>query len=64
MKHSSVKNRSLYDQMVMPGIHPDGEVNVPSIREALAMFKASGDVTGLHRLWRGRGPVSNEEREG
>jgi NitT/TauT family transport system substrate-binding protein len=46
MKHSSVKDRALYDQMVMPGIHPDGEVNVPSIREALAMFKASGDVTG------------------
>jgi NitT/TauT family transport system substrate-binding protein len=44
MKYSSVKDRALYDQMVMPGIHPDGEVNVPSIREALAAFKASGDV--------------------
>jgi NitT/TauT family transport system substrate-binding protein len=32
--------------MVMPGIHPDGEVNVPSIREALAAFKAAGDVSG------------------
>ena len=46
MKHSSVKDRGLYDQMVMPGIHPDGDVNAVSIREALAAFKASGDVTG------------------
>lgn len=45
MKHSAVKDRALYDLMVMPGIHPDGEVNVPSIREALAAFKAAGDVT-------------------
>src|SRR5687767_3248231 len=45
MKHSSVKDRALYEQMTMPGIHPDGEVNVPSIREALAAFKAAGDVT-------------------
>jgi NitT/TauT family transport system substrate-binding protein len=45
MKHSSVKDRALYEQMTMPGIHPDGEVNVASIREALAAFKAAGDVT-------------------
>jgi NitT/TauT family transport system substrate-binding protein len=44
MKHSSVKDRALYEQMVLPGIHPDGEVNVPSIREALAAFRAAGDV--------------------
>jgi NitT/TauT family transport system substrate-binding protein len=39
-----VKERSTYDTMVMPGIHPDGEVNVESLREALAALKAAGDV--------------------
>jgi NitT/TauT family transport system substrate-binding protein len=43
-KHSSVKDRAIYDKMVLPGIHPDGEVNVPSIREALETFKATGEV--------------------
>lgn len=43
-KHSSVKDRAIYDKMVLPGIHPDGEVNVASIREALDAFKAMGEV--------------------
>jgi NitT/TauT family transport system substrate-binding protein len=43
-KHSSVKDRAIYDRMTLPGIHPDGEVNVASIREALDAFKALGDV--------------------
>jgi NitT/TauT family transport system substrate-binding protein len=43
-KHSSVKDRATYDRMTMPGIHPDGEVNVASIREALDAFKATGEV--------------------
>jgi NitT/TauT family transport system substrate-binding protein len=43
-KHSSVKDRAIYEKMVLPGIHPDGEVNVPSIREALETFKATGEV--------------------
>ena len=43
-KHSSVKDRAIYEKMVLPGIHPDGEVNVASIREALDAFKAAGEV--------------------
>ena len=43
-KHSSVKDRAIYEKMVLPGIHPDGEVNVASIREALDTFKAAGEV--------------------
>ena len=41
---SSVKDRAIYEKMVLPGIHPDGEVNVASIREALDAFKATGEV--------------------
>jgi NitT/TauT family transport system substrate-binding protein len=43
-KHSSVKDRAIYEKMVLPGIHPDGEVNVASVREALDTFKATGEV--------------------
>jgi len=43
-KHSSVKDRAIYEKMVLPGIHPDGEVNVASVREALEAFKATGEV--------------------
>jgi NitT/TauT family transport system substrate-binding protein len=42
-KHA-IKDRETYERMTMPGIHPDGEVNVASIREALDAFKATGEV--------------------
>ena len=45
MKHSSVKDRALYDQTVMPGIHPDGAVNVPSIRAALGSARFVATLT-------------------
>ncbi|MGH7313612.1 MAG: ABC transporter substrate-binding protein [Candidatus Rokuibacteriota bacterium] len=45
-EYTLVKDRATYDRMVVPGIHPDGEVDVQSIREALGDFKAAGDVTG------------------
>lgn len=44
MQHTSVKSRPTYDHMVMVGIHPDGELSVDSIREALGEFRAAGDV--------------------
>ena len=44
MENTSVKDRAVYDRMVLPGMHPDGELNVASIREALSDFRASGDV--------------------
>jgi len=46
MTSTTVKDRATYDRMVLPGIHPEGEVNVESIREAYAEFKAAGDIKG------------------
>ena len=43
-KHTLVKNPAIYDQMIMPGIDPNGELNVASIQEALDQFTADGDV--------------------
>jgi NitT/TauT family transport system substrate-binding protein len=46
MKFTSVKDRAPYDRIVLPGLHPDGELNVDSIREAYNEFKAAGDIKG------------------
>jgi NitT/TauT family transport system substrate-binding protein len=46
MKYTTVKDRAPYDRIVLPGLHPDGELNVDSIREAYAEFKAAGDIKG------------------
>ena len=46
MKHTTVKERAAYDRIVLPGLHPDGELNVESIREAYGDFKAAGDIKG------------------
>ena len=44
VKHTLVKDRKVYDRMVLPAIDPNGELNVPSIKEALDQFTADGDV--------------------
>jgi NitT/TauT family transport system substrate-binding protein len=46
IQSTAVKDRATYERMVMPGINPDGEVNVESIREALADLRAAGDIQG------------------
>jgi NitT/TauT family transport system substrate-binding protein len=46
MKYTTVKERAPYDRIVLPGLHPDGELNVDSIREAYGEFKAAGDIKG------------------
>jgi NitT/TauT family transport system substrate-binding protein len=46
MQATTVKERATYDRMVMPGINADGEVNVDSIRDALADLRATGDIQG------------------
>jgi NitT/TauT family transport system substrate-binding protein len=46
MKYTTVKDRAPYDRIVLPGLHPDGELNVDSIREAYNEFKAAGDIKG------------------
>jgi NitT/TauT family transport system substrate-binding protein len=43
-RHTLVKDPAVYDQMIMPAIDPNGELNVPSIQEALDQFTADGDV--------------------
>jgi NitT/TauT family transport system substrate-binding protein len=43
-KHTSIKDPAVYDQMVLPAIDPNGELNVASIQEALDQFVADGDV--------------------
>lgn len=44
MEHTLVKARRTYDDMVMPGINPDGEVNVASIVAMAEDLKAAGDI--------------------
>jgi len=44
MEHTLVKARPTYDGMVMPGINPDGEVNVRSIVAMADDLKAAGDI--------------------
>jgi NitT/TauT family transport system substrate-binding protein len=46
MKFTTVKERAPYDHIVLPGLHPDGDLNVESIREAYSEFKAAGDIKG------------------
>ena len=46
MKHTTVKDRAAYDRIVLPGLHPDGDLQVDSIREAYNEFKAAGDIKG------------------
>jgi NitT/TauT family transport system substrate-binding protein len=45
-KHTLIKDPKVYDRMVLPAIDPNGELNVPSIQEALNQFLADGDVKG------------------
>ena len=44
MQATTIKERPTYDRMVMPGINPDGEVNVESIRDAVAELRTAGDI--------------------
>ncbi len=42
VKNTPVKDRALYDRMVMPALHPDGEVNLDSLREDYDYWLANG----------------------
>jgi NitT/TauT family transport system substrate-binding protein len=46
VQHTPVKNRALYDQMVLPGLHPDGKMNLQSFAEQQDWFLASGSQQG------------------
>jgi NitT/TauT family transport system substrate-binding protein len=41
-KHTSVKNRALYDKMAFPGLHPDGKLNVEGMRHDVNWWAANG----------------------
>jgi NitT/TauT family transport system substrate-binding protein len=42
IKHTTVKDPALYERMEMPGLNPDGEVNVDSLREDYEFWLANG----------------------
>lgn len=42
VKHTPVKDAALYDRMVMPGLDPDGKVNVESLAADQEFFMATG----------------------
>jgi len=41
-KNTTVKKPELYDKMVMPGLNPDGEVNVEGMKADMAWFQSKG----------------------
>jgi NitT/TauT family transport system substrate-binding protein len=45
-KHTTVKDVTLYDKITPAGLDPDGRMNVPGIRDDLALFTRLGCVTG------------------
>jgi NitT/TauT family transport system substrate-binding protein len=42
IRHTAVREPSLYDRMVMPGLDPNGRMNVASIREDQEFWLARG----------------------
>ncbi len=42
VKYTTVKDPALYDRMGMPGLHPDGEINIDSLREDYEYWLAAG----------------------
>jgi NitT/TauT family transport system substrate-binding protein len=42
VKHTTVKDPALYERMTMPGLNPNGEVNVESLREDYEFWLANG----------------------
>jgi NitT/TauT family transport system substrate-binding protein len=42
IKYSTVKDRALYDQMVVPGLNPNGLLNLESIERQQAWYLARG----------------------
>jgi NitT/TauT family transport system substrate-binding protein len=43
VKHTPVKDRALYDRMVMPGLKPNGAVNRESLAADQDYFLSTGD---------------------
>jgi NitT/TauT family transport system substrate-binding protein len=45
-KHTTVKDLALYDKFTPAGLDPDGRLNVPGIRDDVALYARLGCVTG------------------
>ena len=45
MDNTRIKERAVYDKMVMPAFHPNGEIDMESIRRAYREYKRLGYVT-------------------
>jgi NitT/TauT family transport system substrate-binding protein len=45
-KYTVIKDPAVLRNMVMHGAHPDGQMNLDSLKKDLAFFKETGDVTG------------------
>jgi NitT/TauT family transport system substrate-binding protein len=41
-QHTTVKDVALYDRMAMPGLHPDGRLNLDSLADAQEVWMAEG----------------------
>jgi ABC-type nitrate/sulfonate/bicarbonate transport system substrate-binding protein len=44
VKHTTVKDRSLYDKMVFPGINPDGYLNAEGMAEDIKWYVQAGQM--------------------
>jgi NitT/TauT family transport system substrate-binding protein len=42
VKHTSVKNPALYDKMALPGLDPNGKLNVQGMEDDMQWFLAEG----------------------
>ncbi len=45
-QHTTVKDLSLYDRIVPAGLDPDGRLNVPGVRDDVALFVRLGCISG------------------
>jgi NitT/TauT family transport system substrate-binding protein len=45
-KHTTVKDLALYDRIIPAGLDPDGRLNVPGIRDDVALYTRLGCITG------------------
>ncbi len=54
--HTTVKDPAVYEEMTMPGLNPDGGINLPSIADAEAWWTERGairDPVDVTQLWDG-----------
>ena len=45
--HTPVKDPAVYDQMIWPGLHPDGKLNVSNLQDQQEWYKEKGQIEQL-----------------